>query len=82
MPFKYALGKFAFEFHENRMGEDAIVTSLMFTPNNCPYFNSTEHADFIIGSNIQQYKVHLMIKSEIDLEAKVTDEGQWSKKKN
>ena len=38
MSLRYALGRFAFEFHKYRMGDDVIVTYFKFSPNNCPYF--------------------------------------------
>ena len=39
MLLRYTLGRFVFKFHKNRMGDDVIVTSFDFYPNNCPYLN-------------------------------------------
>ena len=35
--FRYAFGKFVFEFYKNRRDDDVIVTSFKFSPNNCSY---------------------------------------------
>ena len=52
------------------MGDDVIMTSFKFSPNNCPYlnqFNSIESTNFVLGTNTQQYNVHLMIKAKVTL---------------
>ena len=36
-PLTYVLGKFAFEFHKNRIGDEVIVTSFKFTQTNYHY---------------------------------------------
>ena len=33
----YTLGRFVFKFHKIRIGDDVIMTSFKFSPNNCPY---------------------------------------------
>ena len=33
----YTLGRFVYKFHKIRMGDDIIMTSFKFSPNNCPY---------------------------------------------
>ena len=63
----YALGRFVFEFDKIRMGDDVIVTSFKLYPNNCPYFNSIEPTNFILGTNVQLYKVHLLIRVKVTL---------------
>ena len=57
----YALGIFMFEFDKIWMGDDVIVTSFKFSVNNCPYSNSIEPTNFILGINVQLHKVHLLI---------------------
>ena len=37
MSLGYTLGRFVFDCHKNRMGDDVIMTSFMFSTNNCPY---------------------------------------------
>ena len=37
MSFKYALGRFMFEIHRNRIGDDVIVTSFNFSLKKCIY---------------------------------------------
>ena len=37
MWLRYTLCRFVFKFHEIRMGDDVIMTSFKFSPNNCPY---------------------------------------------
>ena len=32
----YALGRFVFDFHKNRMGDAVILTSYKLSPNSCP----------------------------------------------
>ena len=39
MSLWYTLGRFVFKFHEIRMGDDVIMTSFKFSPNNYPYLN-------------------------------------------
>ena len=34
---RYTLGRLVFEFHKIRMGDNVIVTSFKFSPNNFPY---------------------------------------------
>ena len=34
---RYALDRFVFEFYKNRIGDVVIVTSFMFSSNNCAY---------------------------------------------
>ena len=67
LPLWYALCRFVVEFYKNQMGDDVIVTSFQFSPYKCPYFKSTEPTNFIFGTNIQQHKVHLMIKMKLTL---------------
>ena len=58
MPLIYALCRFVVEFHENQMGDDAMVLSFRFSPYKC----STEPTNFIFDTKIQQNKIYLMIK--------------------
>ena len=37
MKFDMSLGWFVFKFYKNWIGDDIIVTSFKFSPNNCPY---------------------------------------------
>ena len=63
MPIRYRLRRFVFEFHKNQMNDDVMVTPFKVSP----YFKSTEPTNFIIGTNIQQNKIHLMIKVQMTL---------------
>ena len=50
------------------MGDDIIMTSFKFSPNNCPYMSiSIEPTNFVLGTNTQQHNVHLMIKIKVTL---------------
>ena len=52
---RYTLGKFIFEFHKKGVGDDIIVTSFKFSPNDSLYIsNSIELTNFIPGSNIKK----------------------------
>ena len=37
LSLRYTIGQFLLKFHKHRMGDDVIVTSFKFSPNNCPY---------------------------------------------
>ena len=57
-------------FDENRINNDVIVTSFRYSRNNCPLgpiSNSIEPTNNILGTNIHQHKVHLMIKIKMTL---------------
>ena len=60
MSLKYTLGPFVFKFHKIRIGDDVIMTSFKVSSNNCPYLKF-----YILGTNAQQYNVHLMIKMKV-----------------
>ena len=34
---RYALGKFAFKFHKNQIGDNVLMTAFKCSTNNCPY---------------------------------------------
>ena len=57
LSLRYAPGRFVFEFTENQMGDDIIVTLSKSSQNNCPYSNSIKPTNFILDTSIQ----HLMI---------------------
>ena len=65
----YTFGRFVFKFHKVRMGDDVIMTSFKFSPNNFPYlkFYWIYLYNFIPGTNTQQHDVHLMIKMKVTL---------------
>ena len=66
---RYTVGQFVFKFHKNRMGDDISMTSIKFSPNNCPYLiilNSVVPTNFVLGTNTQKYNVHLIIKMTDD----------------
>ena len=48
------------------------MTSFKFSPNNCPYPNSIEPTNFVLGTNTQQYNVNLIMKMKVTL---TDDEG-------
>ena len=54
---KYAHGKFAFDFHKNRIFGNVIATSLRFSKKNVHNSSYIELTNFILGSNIQHHKV-------------------------
>ena len=54
------------------MGDDVIVTLFKFSPNIVHMSNSIEPANFVLGTNTQQYNVILMIKMKMTL---TDDEG-------
>ena len=62
MSLIYALGRFVYAFHQNRMCDDVIVASFSFPSNNCQYINSIELTNIIQYTNINQNEIHLMIK--------------------
>ena len=37
MSLRYTLDRFVFEFNKVQMGNDVVMTSFKFSPNNCPY---------------------------------------------
>ena len=37
MPLRYAICRSVVELHKNQLGDDVMVTSFKFSPNNCPY---------------------------------------------
>ena len=39
MSLRYTFGRFVYKFHKIQMGDDVIMTSFKFSPNNCPYLN-------------------------------------------
>ena len=49
------------------MDDDVIGTSCKFSANNYPFSISMEPINFILGTNVQQYKVHIMIKVKVKL---------------
>ena len=49
------------------MDGDVIFTSVKFSPNNCPYLISIEPTKFVLGTNAQQYNIHLMMKMKVTL---------------
>ena len=69
LSLRYAHGRFVFEFDKVRMDDDVIVTSFNFSANNCPHniSNSIEPTNFILGTNVQLHKVHLLIKVKVTL---------------
>ena len=62
-----ALGRFVFEFDKIQMGDDVIVTSFKFSANNCPYFKFYEPTNFILGTNVQLHRVHLLVRVKVTL---------------
>ena len=60
MPFNYALCRFVFEFHINQIDDDVMVSIVHIS-------NFTESTNFIFATNIQQHKIHLMIKVQVTL---------------
>ena len=65
MSLRYTFGRFVFEFHKNRIGEDVIVTSFKFSPTVVHISISITHTNFILGTNTQQHDVHQMIKVNV-----------------
>ena len=62
------------------MGDDVIMTSFKFYPNNniVPISNSIEPTNFVLGTNAQQYNVHLIITMKVTL---TDDEGDRRRSK-
>ena len=50
-------------FAKNRIGDDVIVTSFKFSPDNYTYFKFY----YLHGTNTQQLNVNLMIKMKVTL---------------
>ena len=67
MSLRYALGSFVFEFDKIRMGDDVIVTSLSFQHTIFHILNSIEPINFILGTDVQIHKVHLLIRVKVTL---------------
>ena len=67
MSLRYTLDHIVLKFHKNRMGDDIIVTSFKFSPNNCPYLKFYCSTNFVLGTTTQQHKVHLNIKMKVTL---------------
>ena len=59
------------------MGDDVIVTSLQFSPNNCPYLSFYWTYKLHFGFNIQ-HKAHLMIRLKVTLID--TEDQSWMSK--
>ena len=78
MSLRYNLGRFVFKFHKIRMGDDVIMTSFKFSANNCHISHSIKPTNFILGTNTQQFNVHLMIKMKVTLK---DDEGHRRRSK-
>ena len=66
MKFVMLLGRIVLKFRKNRIGDGVIVTSIKFSPNNCPYLKF-KLTNFILGTKTQQHNVHLMINIKMTL---------------
>ena len=64
---RYALGRFVFEFYKIRMDDDVIVTSFNFLQTIVHILNSSEPTNFILDTNVQLNKVHLLIEVKVAL---------------
>ena len=83
MSLRYAIGRLISKFEKNVKW---VIMSLWrhssFQQTIVHISNSIAPTNFILGTNIQQYEVHLMIKVKVTLNMmlKVTVEGQRSHK--
>ena len=68
MSFRYTLDSIIFEIYENRMDDNVFEASFKFVCTIVHISNSIELTNFILGKNIQQHRVHQMLKSESDLD--------------
>ena len=57
----YALGRLASEFIKNRISDDVTETSFKFSSNIVDISISIKPTHFILGTNIQHRKVHLIV---------------------
>ena len=64
---RYVLGRFVFEFDKIQMGDDAIVTSFEFSAKIVYISKSIEPTNFILDTNVQLHKVHLLIRVKVTL---------------
>ena len=62
LSLRYALGSFVFEFDKIRMGDDVIVQHTIFH-----ILNSIEPINFILGTDVQIHKLHLLIRVKVTL---------------
>ena len=67
LSLRYALGRFVFEFDKVRLDDDVIVTSFKFLQTTVHISNSIEPTNFILGTNVQLHKVHLLIRVKMTL---------------
>ena len=67
LPLRYALGRFMFKFEKIRMGDDVIVTSFKFSATILNISNSIEPTNFILGTNVQLHKAHLLSRVKVTL---------------
>ena len=58
---RYVL-RFVFEFDKIQMGDDVIVASFRFSAKIVYISNSIEPTNFTLGTNVQGYTVHLLIR--------------------
>ena len=67
LSLRYALDRFVFEFDKIGSDDDVIVTSFKFLQTIFHISNSIEPTNFILGTNVQLHKVHLLIRVEVTL---------------
>ena len=65
LSLRYVFGRFVFESHKNQMDDDIIVTTSSFLHTIVHISIAIELTNFILGNNIQQHKVHLMIEVKV-----------------
>ena len=79
MSVRYTLCRFVLKINKIWMGDDVIMTSFIgFLQTIVHISNSIEPKNFVLGTNTQQYKVHLMIKLKVTL---TDNEGQMRRSK-
>ena len=84
MWLSYTLGPFVFQFHKNRMGDDVIMTSIKFSPNNCSYLKFYWSYKLCIWNKYITTQCPSNDKNESDLDrrwrsqAKVKGDKKWT----
>ena len=87
MSLRYILGWFVSKSYKNRMGDDVIVTSIKFSPNNCPYLKfywtywlQTSYLESIHNKITSMIKMKVTLTGDEDhrQRPKVTKMNLWS----
>ena len=69
MSFRYTLGRFVFKFHKNGMGDDVIVTSFTFSPNN----GNLASENFMVTSQLASAIIFLSRTTDTHTNVKVNE---------